>query len=315
MDPAVLAGQAVELVGAYLSGIASGVVKQTQASAAQALCTLVGQRLRRTKPGSVVMDRLETEPTDQGTQEIAKATLTEEVSEDTAFASELQRAVEEVNSSQGNVDRSVVERQVNFHTGGGSVKNSVVAGGNVDQSRRTRIGLGGLLALLLIGGGAAGGYVISQNSPSSESQPSPVPNHQNQSGVVDPAALGAAPGEQGVREVATAVLKSIYTGDGKTFCVLLNSDTVTFLAKNTNSGSCESIAIESFQRGTPEQRAQLEQARVLNVEIDPGGQTARAQISPLVPGGAEYTFPFQRESDHWRMGCLSPNFHDGSYCP
>src|SRR5690606_41945059 len=65
----------------------------------------------------------------------AKQILATEAQHDQTFATELSRAMHNVWHTLGGVSESTVE-QVNITTSGATMRKSVIAAGNVDQSRR-----------------------------------------------------------------------------------------------------------------------------------------------------------------------------------
>lgn len=167
MDITDVAARAVAIVGSYLADVAAGVVDRAQRSAPQALTALIADRLGRTQAGAALLQQLQLQPADAGVREQVNAAVAGMAAEDPGFAAELERAVGAVAAPDNTIDRAMAQGQVTFHTSGGSMERTVIAGRDVDQSRRLKIG-GGLVAVLLLGatGGAAGTYfVLDGNEP------------------------------------------------------------------------------------------------------------------------------------------------------
>ncbi|EHR63475.1 hypothetical protein [Saccharomonospora cyanea] len=284
MDPLTLAGQAVSFLCGYLTQVASGVVQRTQDSAAEALYGMIATRLRQTAFGDRALRRLETAPGDNQAASEAQRTLAQEVQSDPAFAADLGRAVQNVWSAQGGVSQSTFE-QGNTTVSGATMRKSVIAGGNVDQSRRqTRISFGGwtAIAAILLLGGTGSVVAISTGS-----------------GGVDTSSIGDAPGEEGARETAMAFVESMRSSDAELFCDLLHSEIVGNLEVHFGRPCPETVPV-ILDRITPEMKEEAKQAQVLSVTMESQSRAVVVVgIDNTEEGSAELRL--RRDFDRWRV--------------
>ncbi|WP_298180693.1 hypothetical protein [Saccharomonospora sp.] len=282
MDPLTLAGQAVSYLCGYLTQVASGLVQRTQDSAAEALYNLVATRLRRTPVGQQILGALEADPGNDQAAHDAKQVLATEAQHDQAFAAALGRAVQSVWHTPGGVSGSTVE-QVNVTASGATMKNSAVTGtGNIDQSRRqTKISFGGvsiIAAIVLLGGT---GSVIAVST-----------------GGVDANSIGDAPGEEGVRETAKAVIDAFSSGDSELFCDLLLSEKVIEIEAYTGRSCSENFDV-LMERIPPEWEQQFERLEVLSVDMD-SRIRAVAEIGIPLPENS-FEIRMENEMGRWRV--------------
>lgn len=155
MDISAIAAAAAAAMGTYLIDIGSGVAGKFKDTAVERLYTLAAERLRISRTGQAALEDLRESPADPARATVVSSVLARAAAEDPQFADQLGQAVQAVTVSQGHSEDAAVHHQANVHTGGRlSMLGSVIAGGDVDKSRRTmKIGLGGLLALLLVSTG------------------------------------------------------------------------------------------------------------------------------------------------------------------
>lgn len=282
MDPLTLAGRAVSFLVGYLTQVASGVVQRTQHSAAETLYDLIAARLRGTPAGQQILGNLETNPEDDQAAHDAKQILATEAQHDQTFATELSRAMHNVWHTLGGVSESTVE-QVNITTSGATMRKSVIAAGNVDQSRRqTKISFGGLgiiAAIVLLGGT---GSVIAVSLGSDDVGP-----------------IGADPGEVGARETAETFVDAVGSNDTELLCDLLMPETVDMLEISARR-PCSEVFTYLMEEVPYEARQKTQQAEVLSLDMQP---QHRALAVVGIPGSEEdpYELHLRYKDDRWRV--------------
>ncbi|MEU5846907.1 hypothetical protein [Saccharopolyspora shandongensis] len=177
MDIPALAAQAVESVAGYLSGIASGVVEQSQQTAAGRLYELIRERLVRTELGSAVLSGLEEKPEEVNRRNMVSAKLAEEADGDEAFAEQLRQMVSTTSVSQATADHAVQAQQVNLSASGRDItfSRTDIAGGNIDKHRSYRLGTWGIVLAALLFGAVTTTVVINAPDEPSATSPGPAP--------------------------------------------------------------------------------------------------------------------------------------------
>lgn len=167
MESDALAGQAAVVVERYLLGVGRGEV--VAGSAVERLYGVVAERGRGFPWWSAALERLARSPGDESARREVAGVVASWCAEDGRFADAVRAAVADASRSPHEVDRPVHNTLRDSTVFGPSVQagtldlnRGVIAGGDVDQSRHrsVRIGLGGLLAVLLLGSAGAIGYRI-----------------------------------------------------------------------------------------------------------------------------------------------------------
>ncbi|MEV0086845.1 hypothetical protein [Saccharopolyspora sp. NPDC050642] len=177
MDIPALAAQAVESVAGYLSGIASGVVEQSQQTAAGRLYELVRDRLERTELGSAVLSGLAEKPEEVNRRNMVSAKLAEEADADEAFAEQLRQMVSTTSVSQATADHAIQAQQVNLSASGRDItfSRTDIAGGNIDKHRSYRLGTWGIVLAALLFGAVTTTVVVNAPDEPSATSPGPAP--------------------------------------------------------------------------------------------------------------------------------------------
>jgi hypothetical protein len=275
VDVPALAAQAVALVANHLQALASGLVASAEASAVGRLYDLMRAGLRRTDLGAAVLGGLEEQPGAPGRRDMTASALAETVLADEEFAARLRQAVHEVSLSQGAADLAAISGQVNIGAGGDlTMARTNVAGGDIDASRRYHIGTGGIVLLIAVAvalvAGTTTAVVVGMDD-----------------GDRDPAAMGRAPGEAGVREAAEGYLEVLAAPDPVRYCGFLSADEVRYAVQ---FGGCERAAQDFvFSR-----LDRMEMARVDRVTIDE--EDACADVSY---GAEKMLLYLEREEGRW----------------
>ncbi|WP_329065636.1 hypothetical protein [Amycolatopsis sp. NBC_01480] len=161
MDIADLAAQAAAAAGGYLAAIAGKVADKVKDGAAERLYGLIEPRLRGTASGAMALEKLREEPQLPERQHMVAAVLQDIATGDSGFAQQLAGLVPAAAGVSAH-------RWTGTHVevSGGTVRRSIVAGGDVDNSKHTlRVGTGGLafggvaLIALLTGAGFLGAHL------------------------------------------------------------------------------------------------------------------------------------------------------------
>jgi hypothetical protein len=184
MDTSDIAGVAVETLSNHLERVGAGLISGAENGAIEQLQQVVFQRLRATRIGARVLAELEQGPSDLDRRAAAKDALLDEASRDPRFASYLALIVMHI--QQGGLDRvgenlTEVARSNVANTGQWDVRRGAVgtAGPSVNRPRRTRIGAGGIVAIVLaatlagfciVGGVVYGLYAMNRGTPTAASE-------------------------------------------------------------------------------------------------------------------------------------------------
>ncbi|WP_125783473.1 hypothetical protein [Amycolatopsis sp. WAC 01375] len=140
---------AATAVGSYLSDADSG--RQTRAEF-ERLYVLVDSRLRANPADTVVLENLVRAPSDPILLSAVCSILQRNADNDPHFAASLIQSVQAVSISRGPDVAALASHEVVITDSELLLRHSVIAGGNVDQSRRSmKIGFGGLVVALLLG--------------------------------------------------------------------------------------------------------------------------------------------------------------------
>jgi hypothetical protein len=156
-----LATEAAAAAGGYLAAIAGKVADKVKDGAAERLYSLIESRLRGTISGTTALDSLREQPQALQRQKMVAAVLQDIAAADPGFAQQLAELVPAVASISA-------PRWTGTHVqvSGSRLNRSQVAGGDIDNSKRTlRIGTGGFvfgglaLMALLTGAGVLGAQI------------------------------------------------------------------------------------------------------------------------------------------------------------
>ncbi|MDT6987320.1 hypothetical protein ACFSUJ_24955 [Streptomyces lusitanus] len=175
-----------------------------QDTASQVLADLVTQRLANRPPAAAAFMRLQRNPADAQLRTITATAVADEATHDADFARQLQQAIEAAGRAKSggiNISGSTFGR------------NTDIAGGNIDKSRRNiRVGFGALAALLVAGAASISFVTINNgddNKPetSQAAAESQVINFLDDvaKGEIDSACKRIAPAELGDRQCEDAV--------------------------------------------------------------------------------------------------------------
>lgn len=182
MDVGQLVSAALGFLASYLTQVGSGLGDRVRQSVEDGLYQSIAGRLRQSERGRRAIELLEQDPSDPSARNEAGSVLEEECSRDPVFAADLERAIHfiQVNKNDVRVGPSGPDVTVGQHAKM-SMRNSAIAGGNVDQSRRFNLTTNGIIgiilavALLSFGAGTASGrYLL----PSPDS-PADAPNDRS----------------------------------------------------------------------------------------------------------------------------------------
>ena len=214
MDLGTLASQAINLVADHMASVAIAAAQGAEIAAIGALASVVSNRLSQSEMGSAVWRALQQDPDDAGNRSVATSALAVSASADAAFQAHLSQAVDTALRTQ-NVANSggFATNQANVLAGGGvTMRHSQIAGGNVDNSRRTTIGTGGLVAIgavaiLALGMGTAGVVVATRDD-----------------GPPTPESVGTSQAEVGIRETVGAFLDAVASEDNERACAFVTPD-------------------------------------------------------------------------------------------
>ncbi|MER6028233.1 hypothetical protein [Streptomyces sp. NPDC001851] len=300
----ILAGTAIGIAGDVLAGAVQNV-------AADAVTDLVGRCLRTTDEGNRVLGRLEESPRDPERRMRAASALATAAQNDSACAQALKEAVSAClqAANQGAATSGSPHHQVNVNGGGITGKGAQVAGGNIDSSKRSnKFRFGGAIGALLLLGGGIGGVVYA----GSEGSGGPGFGAFGSAGGV--ASVGAAPGEDGVRQTWMAYAQAVSGRDARTACALYTLEARTDMEKK--QGKCEGYfkeAFDSADSGTLQALASGKKVKVSGIVVN-GGE---AELELRTPGDTSadpgHTY-MERFSDRWRISgrFLYRHFHE---CP
>ncbi|MFF9018950.1 hypothetical protein [Streptomyces eurythermus] len=307
IEVGVLAVTAIGIAGDFLAGVAQDV-------AASAVTDLVRQRLQSTEEGATTLARLEEAPQDASRRVDAAARLAAASEGDPSYVQALSDAVQLRSQTviQGTATTGAPHHQVYINGGGVTGKNAQVAGGDIDSSKRTnRFGIGGSAwVLLLVGGVVASGLIyVALGGGSHSGAPG--------TGAFGPgygtSLVGAAPGEDGVRETWAAYTKAWSNKDAVTACALQTPQARIQLEQKV--GKCERFFEEGFQGADAETLG-----APVNGTVELSDVTVKGRSAELVlldrgapQEGATYLY-MERFSDRWRISqnFLYRAFHD---CP
>ncbi|GGT26324.1 hypothetical protein [Streptomyces purpureus] len=303
----ILAGVAIGIAGDFLAGVAQNM-------AASAVTDLVRQRLQSTEEGVTALARLEEAPQDPGRRMAAAGEIAAAAQSDRSYAQALNDAVGLYHkaANQGTATSGSPHHQVNINGGGVSGKGAQVAGGNIDSSKRSnRFGIGGSTWLLLLLGGVVAGGVIYVTS--GEDSDSLLPGLGSPGATQGVASVGAAPGEDGVRETWTAYAKAISGRDATTACTLHTPDARTKLEQKM--GECDEYFKEAFNSADSGSLQVLGNGTVQlsKVVVKSGIAELTLREPGDTPEDLDYIY-MERFGDRWRISgeFLYRHFHD---CP
>ncbi|MFF5531991.1 hypothetical protein ACFY71_05880 [Streptomyces cinerochromogenes] len=303
----ILAGTAIGIAGDFLAGV-------VQNMAADAVTDLVRRCLRTTDEGNQALGRLEESPQDPERRMRAASALATTAQNDSACAQALKEAVNAYlqAANQGVATSGSPHHQVNVNGGGITGKGAQVAGGNIDNSKRSnKFRFGGAIGALLLLGGGIGGVLYA----SSDGSGSPGFSGFGAFGSAgDVASVGAAPGEDGVRQTWMAYAQAISGKDARTACALYTPEARTEMEKK--QGKCEDYFEEAFDNadsGTLQALASGKKVKVSEIVVNSG----EAELELRTPGDTSadpgHTY-MERFSDRWRISgrFLYRHFHE---CP
>jgi hypothetical protein len=193
----------------------------------QQLRQLIETLFQATPHGQALLAALQEEPQNENRQEMARHALAEALGKEPTQAEQMTSLLSE---DEEPADASTQQHSPSSSTvTGSSISKSAIAGRDVDQSRRTRVVIGGGLALLILASIIAYGVITAGNDPDATTQPaiteaSQVPNIEEESVPPDLSAIGTTPGAAGAREVANSFLQAIANQDSYTACQLMVVD-------------------------------------------------------------------------------------------
>jgi hypothetical protein len=230
MESDALAEQAAVLVARYLLGAGRG--EPVSGSAVERLYGLVMERGRWLPQWSAALTRLADAPGDELARREVAGVVASWCVEDVRFAQAVRAAVSDASGSPHVIDQSVRNTLHNSTVAGPSIQTGtfdmsggLITSGNVDQSRHrsVRIGVGGLLAILLLGSVGVIGYRIGADGPSGGGSTSSAP-----SGYDTP--------EETLREL----IKRIADEDAEGACRLFLPGGATSFASEQGGSDCQS---------------------------------------------------------------------------
>lgn len=174
MDVGPLASAAVGFLASYLTQVGAGLGDRVRQSVEDGIYQSITGRLRQSKRGKRALEVLELDPSDSSALNEAGSALEAECSEDPSFAADLERAIHFIQANRNDMRMGPSGPDVTVGSGSKmKMRNSPIAGGNVDQSRRIHLTTNGLMALvafvaaIFLSTGAVAGYYL---LPSQESE-------------------------------------------------------------------------------------------------------------------------------------------------
>lgn len=178
----ILAGAAVGIAGDFIAGVAQNM-------AAGAVTDLIRQRLGSTDEGQRALEGLESHPEDSGQRMEAAGILASVAQNDPSFAETLKDAVasHHQETHQGSASSGSPHHQVNISGGGVSGKRHLIAGGNIDASKKRtiRVGMGAFAVLVVVLGGFGASQVWGSDRGAGERHPTAEKSTGDVSHVAD----------------------------------------------------------------------------------------------------------------------------------
>ncbi|MFC8739213.1 hypothetical protein ACFT5D_05045 [Streptomyces sp. NPDC057144] len=290
----ILAAAAVGIAGDFLAGV-------VQNAAASAVTELVRQRLRSTEDGATALERLEETPQDSVRRMDASNTLAGAAQRDPAFARSLTDAVNLYHqvTQQGTATSGSPHHQVNISGGGVSGKGALVAGGNIDASKKRsiRIGIGAFAVLAVV----LGGYGVTQWVGGDSDTTPGAADGQGWGTPISArsvGSIGADPGEAGVRETWDAFGEALKDRDFARMCALYTPEAQQTLEEA--NGECEAY-METAAQSSNSDYLSDDGRRILVKDVQVQGKAAQVTLAPQGNlGDVSYLF-MDRFVDRWRI--------------
>ncbi|MEU6890152.1 hypothetical protein ABZ918_34260 [Streptomyces viridosporus] len=218
MDIVPIAHDATDALTSYLAQLGGGVLDRVQNSAVDRLYMLVGDRLRATQAGAVILGQVEENPQDPAAQENLRSAVQAEGEANQEFATQLIALVREMQASQPSRGdyRASFNNSGDFQVGRGAV----FAQGDVDQSKKIhrsggwKFWAGGATALLLLAGGAAAIVSASNESPDSKGSQSVTAGSKAEAGEARKSPDSA---KGGIEEISRKI-SSVFSTSGPVVC-------------------------------------------------------------------------------------------------